>query len=205
MGHGNKVEFLVAICALISSIIAIFVAWDQGRVMRAQQHGMVYPVLQVDGYVRLGSERTALGIDVRNSGVGPALIESVTIRIPGSDQGDFSSFLDTLPDGYELSWEAVTGRALAPGETATPVEILWAVENFPPEMASLVTRDTSSWELNICYCSVFGRCWQTRRIGRSRAERVKQCQPGEIDIFESLGEQYMLQRNSPPIVEEVDQ
>ena len=35
MGNGNKVEFLVAICALIASAMAVFMAWDQGRVMRA--------------------------------------------------------------------------------------------------------------------------------------------------------------------------
>ena len=48
MGNGNKVEFLVAICALIASSMAVYMAWDQGRVMRAQQHGAVFPVLQVD-------------------------------------------------------------------------------------------------------------------------------------------------------------
>jgi len=51
MGNGNKAEMLIAICAVLTSVIALFVAWDQGRVMRAQQHGSVYPVLQVDGFV----------------------------------------------------------------------------------------------------------------------------------------------------------
>ena len=41
MGTGNKVEMLIAICAVLTSAIAVFIAWDQGRVMRAQQHGAV--------------------------------------------------------------------------------------------------------------------------------------------------------------------
>ena len=48
MGTGNKVEMLIAICAVLTSAIAVFIAWDQGRVMRAQQHGAVYPVIQID-------------------------------------------------------------------------------------------------------------------------------------------------------------
>lgn len=35
MGTGNKVEMLIAICAVLTSAIAVFIAWDQGRVMRA--------------------------------------------------------------------------------------------------------------------------------------------------------------------------
>ena len=77
MGDGNKVEFLVAVCALITSIMADYMAWDQGRVMRAQQHGAVFPVLQVDGFAEDDGRSTSIGINVRNSGVGPALVESV--------------------------------------------------------------------------------------------------------------------------------
>ena len=32
MGTGNKVEMLIAICAVLTSAIAVFIAWDQGRV-----------------------------------------------------------------------------------------------------------------------------------------------------------------------------
>ena len=65
MGDGNKVEFLVAICALITSIMAVYMAWDQGRVMRAQQHGMVYPVLQVEGSSTNTSSYSSIGITVK--------------------------------------------------------------------------------------------------------------------------------------------
>ena len=47
MGTGNKVEMLIAICAVLTSAIAVFIAWDQGRVMRAQQQGATI-ILRLD-------------------------------------------------------------------------------------------------------------------------------------------------------------
>lgn len=194
MGDGNKVEFLVAICALLTSVAAVYMAWDQGRVLRAQQHGSVYPVLQVDGYASNDGAFSSLGINVRNSGVGPALIESVALQINGEDVEGFGDYLDTIAPGYELSWSAVTGRALAAGETVTPIDMRWPVDQFTQDTLRSVSTDAQGWALKICYCSVFDRCWQTSEIGQSRASRVDGCMRGETDLFEDLGTRNLLRR-----------
>lgn len=201
MGNGNKVEFLVAVCALIASTMAVFIAWDQGRVMRAQQHGSVFPVLQVDGFARNNGEQTSLGIDVRNSGVGPALIESVDLFINDEKIESFGGYLASLPQGGELSWSAITGRALAPGETVTPIEIQWPVGTIEQSTLVRVGADTENWSLRICYCSVFEKCWQTSQIGRSRAKPVPACEATNSDIFEDLGRLNL----SPPTQESAPQ
>ncbi|MEL6781322.1 MAG: hypothetical protein AAFO51_03030, partial [Pseudomonadota bacterium] len=159
MGDGNKVEFLVAVCALLTSVAAVYMAWDQGRVLRAQQHGSVYPVLQVDGYAMNDGTIASLGITVRNSGVGPALIESVALQIDGEDEEGFGDYLETLSPGFELSWSAITGRALAAGEAVTPIDIRWPVDAFSQETLRAVATDAQGWALKICYCSVFDRYW----------------------------------------------
>ena len=187
MGNGNKVEFLVAVCALIASAMAVFMAWDKGRVMRAQQHGEVYPVLQVDGYVSNRPNSTAVGINIRNSGVGPALIESADLLINGQKTNAFSDELASLPDGFEMSWSAIVGRALAPGETVTPIDMVWPKGVLDTEDVNNISIDAQTWALEICYCSVFERCWKTERIGRSRATPVDKCIPQEEDLFEQLG------------------
>lgn len=187
MGNGNKVEFLVAVCALIASAMAVFMAWDQGRVMRAQQHGAVYPVLQVDGYVSNRPEETAVGINIRNSGVGPALIESVELFVNGEKSASFGDELNSLPRGFDMSWSAIVGRALAPGETVTPIDMIWPKGVLGTEDVNKISTDAQTWELEICYCSVFARCWKTKQIGRSRAIPVKSCVAQEEDLFEQLG------------------
>lgn len=187
MGNGNKVEFLVAICALIASSMAVYMAWDQGRVMRAQQHGAAFPVLQVDGYVSRRGNNTAVGIELRNSGVGPALIESAEFFVGEDSSEPFHREVMGLPDGFELSWSAIVGRALAPGESVTPVDMVWPEGELDTEDVRNISRDSQTWRLEICYCSVFKRCWKTQKIGRSRAVPVDKCERQETDLFEQLG------------------
>ncbi|MEO1322564.1 MAG: hypothetical protein AAFV59_06115 [Pseudomonadota bacterium] len=191
MGNGNKVEFLVAICALIASAMAVFMAWDQGRVMRAQQHGAVFPVLQVDGYVSSRGDTTAVGIEIRNSGVGPALIESAEFFVGDDSTEPFHSEVMSLPDGFELSWTAIVGRALAPGDTVNPIDMVWPEGVLGTEDRQNISEGSQEWRLEICYCSVFDRCWKTQKIGRSRAIPVEACERQETDIFEQFGLEYL--------------
>lgn len=188
MGDGNKVEFLVAICALLTSAMAVYMAWDQGSVMRAQQHGSVYPVLQVDGFVDDSGRNTSIGINLSNSGVGPALIESVEFFVNDERTERFDDYLNTLPTGYNVSYSAISGRALAPGATVTAISINWPNNVFDRSVIAKIQADSDDWALEICYCSVFDRCWMTSEIGQSRAEPVKRCKPSDNDIFETLGE-----------------
>lgn len=188
MGNGNKVEFLVAICALFTSAMAVYMAWDQGSVMRAQQHGAVFPVLQVDGFVDDDGQSTSVGINVRNSGVGPALIESVEFFVNDEKTERFEGYLDSLPRGFDLSYAAIAGRALAPDETVTAISMRWPNNAFDRSVISKIQNDSDAWSLEICYCSVFDRCWKTTEIGQSRAQPIPRCKQSDNDIFETLGE-----------------
>lgn len=186
MGHGNKVEFLVAICALVTSMVAVFIGWDQGRVMRAQQHGSVYPVLQVDGYVSTHGGATRMGLRFSNNGVGPALIESIDVLREGQRIDDLSPYLESLPPGYELSWHNMLGRAIAPGEDIIALEFGWSLNDLPHDRVLASSKAWESLSFETCYCSVFNRCWKMADIGTSRAERVDRCRPGDTDIFSDI-------------------
>ncbi|MEM7663500.1 MAG: hypothetical protein AAF292_14750 [Pseudomonadota bacterium] len=202
MGNGNKAEMFIAICALISSAVAVFIAWDQGRVMRAQQHGEVFPIIQIDGFATNNATRSALGIRVSNSGVGPAIIESVELEIAGENITSLESELALLPGGYELSWAGLTGRALAPGEQQIPVEISWPRNAVVAEAITQFALSTENWRLRICYCSVFKKCWRTNSLGTARAESVDVCERGETDIFNDLGTSSPLIRNQIDDIEQ---
>lgn len=187
MGNGNKVEMLLAVCAVITSVIAVYVAWDQGRVMRAQQHGAVYPVLQVDGFVSTNLRTASMGIRVGNSGVGPALIHDVTLSANGVELETLDAYRDRLPEGYDLSWAGLAGRALAPGEEIIPIQISWTRDDISQETLYATAAEWGELELAICYCSVFDKCWRTSAIGSSRKDPVRACADSGEDTFESLG------------------
>ncbi|MEQ9316764.1 MAG: hypothetical protein RLN72_13000 [Henriciella sp.] len=193
MGNGNKAEMLIAICAVITSVVALFVAWDQGRVMRAQQHGAVYPVVQVEGFVSTGLETYSMGIRMSNSGVGPALIERVSMLRNGEPIESLDPYVDRMPSGYMHSWSTVIGRAIAPGDEVEPLRVDWPRDIVSMEQLNAAALEWSELDVEICYCSVFDRCWTTRSIGMGSgitpAERVKRCERSKTDIFEAVADQ----------------
>tara|TARA_R110002072_G_scaffold251431_2_gene410267 strand:- start:1135 stop:1764 length:630 start_codon:yes stop_codon:yes gene_type:complete len=180
-------QTLTGIGAMLVGIAALFVAWDQGRVMRAQQHGAVYPVLQVDGFVSTMPNAASLGITVANNGVGPALIRRVSLYRDGELQSGLDAYRAQLPDGYNLSWAGLTGRALAPNESVTPISIRWPREEITQSELSAAASSWDAWEVRVCYCSVFDRCWETAPSGGALARRVNQCETSADDAFEQLG------------------
>jgi hypothetical protein len=188
-------QALTAIGAMVVGLAALFIAWDQARVMRAQQHGAAYPVLQIDGFVGSGATSRTVGITVSNNGVGPALIESVTVQRDGQPVADFDDADDLLHEGHDVSWASLTGRALAPGANVTPLSIRWSTEDLSAEAHATVAAAWDRYDVQICYCSVFDRCWQTFGVGGAHAERVRQCPVAQDDIFEAFGESSMRDEN----------
>lgn len=183
----NNHQTLTGIGAMLVGIAALYVAWDQGRVMRDQQHGSAFPVLQVDGFVSTSLEDASMGIRVANNGVGPALIESVTLYEHGEERAGMTSYLATMPAGHNISWSSMTGRALAPGTDVMPIRIRWDRADISAQEIQAAALAWNAWELRVCYCSVFGRCWETSPVGGARAHRVAMCVRDEDDVFENLG------------------
>lgn len=202
MGTGNKAEMLIAVCAVITSAIAVFIAWDQGRVMRAQQHGAVYPVLQADGYVSADPHVREIGVRFRNSGVGPALIESVDLLKDGESMDSLISYRDELQQGYDLSWTSMVGRAVAPGETINALRISWPADEISPVQQAETAAKWGGLTMRVCYCSVFKRCWEVDGLAENTpARRVKACKRSDKDIFEDLSPVTQVQDELDPELE----
>ncbi len=183
----NRLQLIIAVCALVTSAIAVFVAWDQARVLRAQQHGAVYPVLQADGFISNDPDFREIGLRFRNSGVGPALIESIEIARDGEKLADLIEPYDQLPGAPELSWASMTGRAIAPGEEVEALRFSWPRDAISSEELAAAQANWGALTISTCYCSVFERCWRMPDVGTSRAERVKSCARSDTDLFSDLG------------------
>jgi len=196
-------QVITAIGAMLVGLAALFIAWRQTgvmvaqesvmkaqeEVMLAQQHGAVFPALQVDGFVSSDGESRRIGIRVSNAGVGPALIDQVVLLRDEAAFTGFSPVTDLLPDEVGLNWSTMIGRVLAPGESVTPMEFVWREEALPPEALAALQAEWGRWDMTVCYCSVFDRCWMgdTRGVGR-RPAPVETCEIPREDLFEQLAE-----------------
>jgi hypothetical protein len=181
-------QALTAVGAMVVGLAALFVAWDQARVMRAQQHGAVYPALQMDGFISYQNGRQSVGLRVTNSGVGPAVIEEVVLLRDGEPSDDFRTVIDLAPEGHDISWSTMIGRVLAAGDDVEPIQLSWFADApYQPEMSE-IAEEWAHWDVSICYCSVFDRCWRSATTGVGmRPERVAHCERPSYDVFEDLG------------------
>ncbi|MEA1940649.1 MAG: hypothetical protein U9P68_00225 [Pseudomonadota bacterium] len=179
-------QTLTGIGAMLVGIAALFVAWDQGRVMRAQQHGAVVPVLQLDGFLMSRPETRSIGLRVYNNGVGPAMVESVSVRRDGVAMSDFSQLFEYVPDDQDRSWASLAGRTLAPGGMIEPIMVVWPRDALEGSDLGALLEEWARWEAEACYCSVFDRCWTTN-TSNARPQPVRQCVAQQDDVFQTIG------------------
>jgi hypothetical protein len=160
-----RFETVGSIAAIVVGVIALFVSWDQARVMRQDIRASVWPALQVQGFVDTEGGGLALGLNIENAGVGPALIERITVRHRGALVEDLDDLAARISEDADLSFETVTGRILAAGNSVQPFVFRFeSMESLLPDGEPMSTRAaagliTSAWMAELCYCSSLGQCW----------------------------------------------
>lgn len=168
-------ETVGSISAIVVGVAALYVSWDQGRVMRQEVRASVWPAVQVEGYVDRRDEMMAIGMKLQNSGVGPARIERITIRNEGEVVEDLDALVDRMPAGAERAVASATGRIMAAGEMLVPFELRYSDSSPLAEVdaVDLVQSLSQDWTLEVCYCSVLDQCWigGDREIGQREVER----------------------------------
>lgn len=180
-------QSLTSMAAILVSVIALYVAWDQSRVMRAQQHGAVVPVIQIDGFLSSTPESRSMGLRLNNNGVGPAMIEHVQLVRDGEVTGDWRPVTHRLPSDFDVSWSSVVGRVLAPGGAVEPVAFTWDRADLDDPAFADLLEEWVKWDMQVCYCSVFDRCWTVTADTGARTP-VRQCPVSEADVFEAFGQ-----------------
>lgn len=144
---------IAALAAVGIGVAAIVVSIMQVRIMREEQQASVWPrVVVATGY----SPGEHLELTVHNAGIGPAVIRSVTVSVddrPVAKWGDaFQAMIG------EQRWRGAMasvkqGSILSPGETVAAFRL-----DNPPFIDRLAAA-LNRLRLDVCYCSVYDRCW----------------------------------------------
>ncbi|MEP4051119.1 MAG: hypothetical protein ABJN22_02625 [Litorimonas sp.] len=186
-------ERAIAALALALSVTAILVSLLEVSTVRAHVKATVWPHLALD--TDSGPDGTA--IQLRNKGVGPALVEDIFMKLDGELVTDIETAIvdsigstDILGDnGYKLI--DVANQVIAAGET---VDIL-SVGNS--DGANALMRDwTGKLDIQVCYCSIQEDCWTTYLIAKAtvsadqcdRAATTDALQVSERDFSSILGD-----------------
>lgn len=155
-------QTITAISAILVSVIALFVAWDQARVMRAQQHSDVWPAVQIQSQFASQADGYVMLFDVKNDGIGPAIVEHVSATLNGEALTNWEQLGQLGPEGLPLlgMWTgSLRGEIMAPGEETVLAQLTWSRDGIDQDLMRAYRQQLWSVEIEICYCSVYGRCW----------------------------------------------
>ncbi|WP_276369345.1 hypothetical protein [Chryseolinea sp. H1M3-3] len=161
-----KTEFIVALAAIIVSILTLFVYIYQARIMQEQQHASVWPYIEWDMTI---SSKDGFYISVVNKGVGPAIIRSTTLKLDGVSVESPLTYLEKTIgklDSVALFSAMIDKRVIAAGET---LELFHVYSDIRHLLPSDLYRRTS---YEICYCSIYGDCWTSQgfNVVKSRCD-----------------------------------
>jgi len=180
-----RLDLVVALGALLISTIAAFATVYQTRVIARQFSAAVWPYVSFDST----NSPTFTELDIRNDGLGPAIIRAVKLSWDGKPQPTIEAVVASLRTSDPQLTNAVRA-ALRSGAsmkltTSTPnagtvipansqhtvlrIDGAAIVARLRPELRSRLG-------LSICYCSLTGNCW-TQSYSNRAAEpsSVRSC------------------------------
>lgn len=171
-------QMIIAFSVALISLCALAVSIFQAKVMREQQHLMmeqtkaaVWPHLEI----LIGSSPAPKGllhnISINNKGVGPAIIERVSIELEGKPQKSWKKIFEFVTQEkrpFKHGFAKVNDRVLTPNE-----EVLALVASNDSVLSKKLYEFGSKIKIRICYRSVFGDYWLHTREGIKGGEELK--------------------------------
>lgn len=181
MAHSRIQDWVGLIAVLIAAAAAVAAIY-QTRLMARQQAISVWPYAQMWAGIAIGENRTGVdeapfSFNIANKGVGPAIIETVSVRRNGKDIRGIPALLYMLADENDVSRSDLHGKiaeaSLDPGEVVQAGEVRWIVRAYEDRIARLAAIEVyqkQTVEVELCYCSLYEDCW---RLTFPQAKPVK--------------------------------
>jgi len=156
---------LVALAAFILSIAGLGVSLWQGYLAYESSRISVLPRLTFD--LVKSTQAKSVGLFVTNGGIGPAEIKEVVLTVKGKRVEKWSHVVREMPtDLYgdqKLQWHQYDPGDLVPKDRRD--SLLSTVPNNVKDLQAFWRFFETDLEVLIVYCSVYGKCWKTCRLG----------------------------------------
>lgn len=179
-------QTVLAVAGIVTGAIALYAGLIQADAARKQQEASVWPMLQmtITDY-DVEKKQEIFRISARNAGIGPARIAAFRVTVDGVARTNWNDVFTALAGSHENVLRSYfSGRVMSAGE-----EVVLAIARGDVADAALakIAGAGSSLEWDVCYCSVFDKCWMSSSAGQSWLEDatpVKQCPDFGAEQFE---------------------
>jgi len=166
MKKSFKIESLVPLSAFLISLCAIAISVVEVRVMNEQKESSVWPRIFTAKHIEPG----VFKLMVKNSGVGPAQIRYLEVRVNGeimkswsevyeyeepaekSDEKSDEKSGEKSGEKGGLEQSILTNNVILPGELVYPFVV-------KGKIAEEFSNRKKYIKLKLCYCSIYEKCW----------------------------------------------
>lgn len=154
---------ILSITATIVSVCALFVAAYQTILMRQQQSAAVWPKLVItNAYFADMGANSFYRLDIRNVGIGPALIDRVVIEANGTRFNTMNEYGKWVLKHHQaldsLQYDAID---LLAEDVIPQNETIHLFDTYKSRFANYFIPKQTKFKITVAYESVYGEKWQT--------------------------------------------
>lgn len=148
---------MIGLSAIAINIITVFIYMYQANLMLQQQHTAVWPYVE---WLPSMNEKDGYYIEVKNTGVGPALIKNVKMKLNGKEIGGLGELFEGLIGTSNIPCyiSTLNKRVLSANASIRPFHI----PNFTLALRVDSAMRANDFELIVCYESIYGEKWACR-------------------------------------------
>jgi hypothetical protein len=156
--HPNQISAITASCALLVSFLSIVLTVWTLRVQRRHNFLSVTPIASIP----INDYEDNIAVKVKNTGVGPLLIETFRATDGHEEKDDLISWMPSLPTGMYWStfYDDIDGLCIPPGDEA----VLLRLQGDPNDTRFIEARDSTRRALSALIVTVTYKDIYSRRM-----------------------------------------
>jgi hypothetical protein len=167
-------DIVLGLSAILISVISLAVAIHQSQVMDKMMQAETWPYLDFVANNLDDAGHHNVTMEVLNSGVGPAKIESIEVTYNGTPLKGGRDFLRRVGIREKTSFLAAT----VSDQVLPSKDMLLLFSTKPatltPEEFDKLDAARARIQARICYCSALDRCWM-RDTTKRRPQVIESC------------------------------
>jgi len=166
-------EMLIAISALIISVITAFTSLFSAFTDRTYARASAWPRLEI---ARSHDAELSHQYIVFNNGTGPALIKHAKVSFAGQPLKSWDQLLSNLGNPEASFSQSHIGNIVLPAQ-----QKITAFHLRTPKAVAAYYANPAPVSIELCYCSIYDECWLVDR--NNQPTEVAQCQIDESERF----------------------
>ena len=181
------IDLMIAVCAIIVSAASLWVALRADQTQEQLLKSSVWPHVEFDSSDATPTGAKQLVFEVRNDGVGPAIVRSVAVSYNGHYYATLRELLKAccnIEVPRNIFASTLQNRVIAARDVIEFIEM--PADKVDEAEYEQILPHRFNIELQMCYCSVLGDCWffDTLR-GPAEPIAVKRCPPAQQPQYQT--------------------